>query len=76
MMESDKELGVHRCLLGLFLGEHRRISLPVELLKSPLAGSCQGPAQVIVVRPGHNPRRGYGHYCGGLSEVDTSDIGT
>ena len=68
MMESDKELGVHRCLLGLFLGEHRRISLPVELLKSPLAGSCQGPAQVIVVRPGH--------YCGGLSKVDTSDIGT
>ena len=58
MMESDKELCVHRCLLCLFLRDHWGISLPVELLKSPFAGGCQSLAQVVSIHLGNSPGRG------------------
>ena len=71
MVERDKKLGVHRRLFRLLL-----ISLPVGLLNPPLAGERQGRVEVLVVHPGHGPRRGYGKYSSRFAGVDESDAGT
>lgn len=75
MMEIDKKIGIHRRLLCWSLCDHRGISLPVELLKSPLACGCQGLTQMVAVHPGHNPGRGYSQHSGRLAKVDASDTG-
>ena len=75
VMEGDKEFCIHNGLLGLLLCHHRGISLPVELLKPPLACGRQSFAKTVVVHPGHGAGRGYRQYGGGLAKVDISDVG-